>query len=65
MDGAQRMQLLINDLLAYSRVSTRVAEFQLVDLEKVFNDSLQNLKFSIDDNDARITSDSLPTIVAD
>ena len=34
-------------------------------MEKVFNDSLQNLKFSIDDNDARITSDSLPTIVAD
>ncbi len=65
VDGAQRMQLLINDLLAYSRVSSRVEEFQLVDLEKVFNESLQNLKFSIDDNDARITSDSLPTIVAD
>ena len=65
VDGAQRMQQLINDLLAYSRVSSRVEEFQLVDFEKVFNESLQNLKVSIDDNDARITNDSLPTIVAD
>ena len=65
VDGAQRMQMLINDLLAYSRVSSRVEEFQLVDLEKAFNESLQNLKVSIDDNDARITCDSLPTIVAD
>ena len=65
VDGAQRMQMLINDLLAYSRVSSRVEEFQLVDLEKVFNESLLNLKVSIDDNDARITCDSLPTIVAD
>ncbi len=65
VDGAKRMQMLINDLLAYSRVSSRFEEFQLVDLEKVFNESLQNLKVSIDDNDARITSDSLPTIVAD
>ena len=42
VDGAQRMQQLINDLLAYSRVSSRVEEFQLVDFEKVFNESLQS-----------------------
>jgi signal transduction histidine kinase len=65
VDGAQRMQLLINDLLAYSRVSTRGEEFQLVDLDKAFNESLQNLKMSIDENEAKITIDPLPTIVAD
>ena len=65
VDGAQRMQMLINDLLAYSRVSTRGEEFQLVDLDKAFNESLQNLKMSIDENEAKITIDPLPTIVAD
>ncbi len=65
VDGAQRMQMLINDLLTYSRVSTRGEDFQQTDLEKAFDESLMNLKLSIDDNNALITHDTLPTIMAD
>lgn len=65
VDGAQRMQLLINDLLAYSRVTTKGKEFKVVDLEKVLDESLFNLKLSIEENGASISHDPLPDVMAD
>ena len=44
VDGVTRMQTLINDLLAYSRVGTRGAAFQPIDCEAVVDDALANLK---------------------
>jgi len=44
VDGAKRMQTLINDLLAYSRVSTKGDAFVPVDLEKVVAKALSNLR---------------------
>lgn len=65
LDGATRMQSLINDLLQYSRVGTRGKPFKLTDFESVFGQSLVNLKIAIDENNAIITHDPLPTLMAD
>ena len=65
MDGAIRMQKLINDLLTYSRMSTQGKELEPTECETVLNQSLNNLKVAIDENGALVTHDSLPTVMAD
>lgn len=65
VDGANRMQTLIGDLLAYSRIDSRNKELSSVDLEHVFNRSLSNLKAVINERSALVTHDPLPTITAD
>ncbi len=65
VDGAKRMQLLINDLLAFSRVNTKGEEFKELDLEKVLDEVLFNLEIVIEENQAIITNDHLPRICAD
>lgn len=65
VDGTSRMQQLINDLLAYSRVGTRGGEFEPTDLQKVLNKTLANLQGAIAEKQAMITYDPLPMINAD
>jgi light-regulated signal transduction histidine kinase (bacteriophytochrome) len=65
VDGATRMQNLINDLLAYSRVGTRGKPFRPTDGEAVFKMAVDNLARSITKNDAVITHDPLPTVSGD
>src|SRR6185436_15171277 len=65
VEGAMRMQVLINDLLAYSRVGTRGKPFAAVDCNEVLKRTLGNLKLAIEESAARITHDSLPAVVAD
>lgn len=65
VDGAKRMQNLINDLLAFSRVGTRAKEFALTDCEKVLDTALQNLHVVIVENRVEITRDPLPKVMAD
>lgn len=65
VDGANRMQQLIQDLLQYSRLNTRGQEFQEVDLLEVFNEAVNNLKISIEENGAKVTNETLPTVFAD
>ncbi|MGZ7107984.1 MAG: PAS domain S-box protein, partial [Methanobacterium sp.] len=65
VNAAKRMQTLINDLLQYSRVTTKGKEFQSVDVNEVLDTVLSNLKTSIDENNAEITVDNLPTLMAD
>ena len=64
-DGALRMQVLINDLLDYSRISTKGKSFQTADLNTLMQHVLQNLKISIDEKQARVTFDKLPTLNVD
>ncbi|HXG49713.1 MAG TPA: ATP-binding protein [Methylomirabilota bacterium] len=64
-DGASRMQRLINDLLAYSRVHTRGESFEPCDLEEVLRRVLLNLKLAIADAGAQIRHDPLPTVRGD
>ena len=65
VDGANRMKLLINDLLDYSRITTNANEFEEIDLEKVLDEVLFNLELVIEDNQAVIIRKSLPHVRAD
>lgn len=65
VDGAQRMNRLIQDLLAYSRVGTHGREFAPTDCNEILEMARMNLKMAIEDTGARLTSDSLPTVMGD
>ena len=65
VDGANRMQTLINDLLAYSRVGTRGKEFEPTDCNAAFDQAVANLKSAIDESGAVVTHGPLPTVMAD
>lgn len=65
VDGARRMQSLINDLLNYSRVTSRGQPFVEVDVQEVFERAIANLKIAIEECGAIITHDPLPTVMAD
>jgi light-regulated signal transduction histidine kinase (bacteriophytochrome) len=64
VDGARRMRQLIDDLLEYSRVSSKAKEFEEVNFEKVLDNVLSNLSILIIENNV-IDHDPLPTIYAD
>ncbi len=64
-EGAVRMQRLINDLLAYSRVGTRGKSFEEVNLEAVLDQALENLHLAIKERNATITHDPLPMAYGD
>ncbi len=63
--GTRRMRRLLDDLLAYSRVSTTPKEVKPVDLEPVLTEALRNLAAAIRDNHAVVTHDRLPTVCGD
>jgi light-regulated signal transduction histidine kinase (bacteriophytochrome) len=65
VDGANRMQGLINDLLAYSRVGTRAKGLESTDCLAVLDQALANLKAAVEQNGAVVTHDPLPTVMAD
>lgn len=64
-DAAERMSTLINDLLAYSRVTTQTEPFESVDLNKVLDDVCSDLEIRMREVDGRVEAESLPTIEAD
>ncbi|MFJ6504411.1 CHASE3 domain-containing protein [Streptomyces sp. NPDC091879] len=65
VDGANRMQTLINDLLDFSRVGRVHHAHQSVDLDGVMKRTLSALSVGIEESGAVITRDELPTLVAD
>ena len=65
VDGAGRMQRLIEDLLTYSRVETRGADLLDVSSEEALQLALINLSVSIDECGAVVTHDPLPRVLAD
>ena len=65
VDGATRMQTLINDLLAFSRIGTRGDPPAPVDWGKIFQAAKKNLEVAIAESGAVITNDPLPKVVAD
>jgi PAS domain S-box-containing protein len=64
-DGANRMQQLINDLLAFSRVGARAKEMLPVESQLALGQAIANLQGSIQDNGALVTNDDLPKVLAD
>ena len=66
VEGAERMQALINDLLTFSRVGTKGSAFRRMSIKTAFDAAIGNLRVAIDESNALITSDSsLPNITAD
>jgi light-regulated signal transduction histidine kinase (bacteriophytochrome) len=64
-NAAVRMQTLINDLLTYSRVTTRGKPFMSVDLDDILKDVLTDLEVRIEQVGGRVVAGELPTIEAD
>ena len=65
VDGAFRMQQLITDLLAYSRVGMQGGTFEAVDCQIALDQAMVNLGSSIRESGAEISHDPLPTVKAD
>jgi signal transduction histidine kinase len=65
VDGAKRMQALINDMLAYSRVGTKARPRLPTDCEAVLETALGHLQVAIAESRARISRSPLPTVPAD
>ncbi|WP_287587146.1 PAS domain S-box protein [Candidatus Borrarchaeum sp.] len=65
VDGATRMQQMINDLLKYSRVGTRGNPLEKTDSKAALDLAIANLTVAIRENNALITNDPLPIIMAD
>jgi light-regulated signal transduction histidine kinase (bacteriophytochrome) len=65
VDGATRMQRLINDLLTYSRVGTRGKEFEKTECSRALGQAMANLSGAIEASGAAVTNGDLPTFKAD
>jgi PAS domain S-box-containing protein len=65
VDGASRMQRLIQDLLAYSRVGTKGKDLLDTSSEDALQQALINLRGAIKDSGALVTHDPLPGVLAD
>ena len=65
VDGATRMQTLVQDLLAFSRVGRQGTEFKLSDCAVVIDIALENLHTAIQESGARVECGYLPSVVAD
>jgi PAS domain S-box-containing protein len=65
VDGASRMQRLIQDLLAYSRVGTKGKDLVEISSEAALQQALVNLRGAIQESSAMVTHDPLPAVLAD
>ena len=64
-NAAQRMSLLINDLLDFSRINTRGRDFAPTNLTDVVNYALDDLEIAVQESNAQINIENLPVIQAD
>jgi PAS domain S-box-containing protein len=64
-DSAERMQGLITDLLAYSRIATRQESYNEVCLDEILDDVLNDLEVAIDEASATVERQPLPVIKVD
>lgn len=65
VDGARRMQLMIDDLLVYSRVDNRGRAFATVDSNAVVDDAIAKLDAAIVQHKVQVTHDLLPAVRGD
>ncbi len=62
VDGATRMQRLIQDLLSYSRVGTQTKVLEEVDCNQIVESAIANLKLSIEESETTLNRATLPTL---
>jgi PAS domain S-box-containing protein len=65
VDGAVRMQTLIQDLLKFSRLNTHVQEFVAVDTNDLYDSAINSLAVAIDESGTVVTKDQLPVVQGD
>lgn len=65
VDGSRRMQALINDLLAYSRAGSKGIQLKAINAREPLERALAVLKQTIEESNASVTSDDMPTVMAD
>jgi PAS domain S-box-containing protein len=65
VDGVNRMQRLIDDLLAYSRIGTSEHRLEAVDLAALVEDTLGGMRATVAESGAIVTQEGLPTVVGD
>ena len=65
VDGASRMQNLINDILEYSRLTRISREPKPTECEFILNQALSSLKLFINENKATVSNDPLPKVIVD
>ncbi len=65
VDGAHRMQQLIQDLLTYSRVGTRGGALVPTDTGEALDRALANLRLALDESGSLVTRDPLPVVRGD
>ena len=65
VDGAGRMQRLIQDLLTFSRVGTKGRDLLATSSEEALQQALINLRGAVEQSGAQVTHDLLPSVVAD
>jgi light-regulated signal transduction histidine kinase (bacteriophytochrome) len=65
VNGGKRMKMLIDDLLAYSRVDVQDKDFTPVDMNQVVKRVLEVLREAVEENKAEIELDPLPTVIAE
>ncbi|WP_425487812.1 PAS domain-containing protein [Natronomonas salina] len=65
VDGAERMREMIDALLEYSRVETRGDPFEPVDLDEALEDVTRDVQVRVEETDAEITAEDLPTVRGD
>lgn len=64
-DGAKRMKDLIDDLLIFSRINTAEMQYKHADINKVFDNVVNNIQTMIKSNQAKVTRETLPIISCD
>ena len=65
LDATKRMQALISDLLAYSRIGSGGKDFGSVDMEKVLDSTLLDLNPALSERGAEVTRSPLPSVKGD
>ncbi|HSW08306.1 sensor histidine kinase [Aquabacterium sp.] len=65
VDGAKRMQALINDMLAYSRLGTKARPLAPVDAADAVQLALQHLRVAMEESGAQVACGVLPTVLGD
>ncbi|ADZ09892.1 integral membrane sensor signal transduction histidine kinase [Methanobacterium lacus] len=65
VDGAKRMNEMINDLLEYSRVTSEERVFKNLDTQKILDEALLNLKVAVDESGAIVTHENMPVVMGD
>ena len=63
--AAKRMKNFINDLLQYSKVTTRENSYQVVDLNSMMEEILEILEFQISKTQGKVVVDKLPQLEVD